>query len=277
MTFFTKQKPLAEKLKESTVRQEQAAVIFAVPGIAIVKEYAQATSHEQLLAIIGSGCLYAIAIWMLVLGFRKQGSVDQSSDERGPLPWKLLGSTVASIATGLLAWIKFGPGLEVTQYMLGCFVLCLLSFGMDLQLKKRKALSGQERLDQRLNAVLIHLADADREAAKTGDRELYASFTSYQKAVRKLVEAVRASPEKAPITRRHLGPLVEGALGAGRNYLKTIQVAPNPKARCMIIELLQRLEQEYDLAARDIAAGNLESLEIEASTLTDMLNRLRPA
>ncbi|UWQ10697.1 hypothetical protein K3X41_12525 [Aliiroseovarius crassostreae] len=276
MTHSRKHKPLVQKLQESTVRQEQAAVIFAVPGIAVVKEYSSVQSHEQLLMVVAVGGLYAVALGMMVRGLRKCDAIPVSGEAGGRFPWKISGSIVASVATGTLAWMNFGPGLEVTQYALGCLVLCLLSFGLDFQFAKRNRTSRQDILNQRLDTVLQHLEDADHEVAHIGDRDLYSSFNAYKGAVQKLIEAVRVTPEKAPIARRHFGPLVEGALGAGRNYLKVIQVAPNPKARAVIIEMLQRLEQEYTQAADDISAGNVENLEVEAGVLEDMLTRLRP-
>lgn len=277
MTHSRKHKPLALKLQQSSARHEQAAVIFAVPGIAVVKEYSSVQTHEQLLMIVAVGGLYAVALGMMVLGLRKGEAIPTSSEAGWRVPWKILGSVVASVATGTLAWMKFGPGLEVTQYALGCLVLCLLSFGLDFQFAKPNRTSRQDILNQRLDTVLQHLEDADHEVANIGDHKLYSSFNAYKAAVQKLIEAVRATPEKAPIARRHFGPLVEGALGAGRNYLKVVQVAPNPKARAVIIDMLHNLEQEYTQAADDIAAGNVENLEVEAGVLEEMLTRLRQA
>lgn len=270
MTFRHQDKPLAEKLSQTSVRQEQAAVIMTVPGIAIVNEYAKLETYEELLAIIGAAGLYAIALWTLALGLRIQ-----QKGEIPRLPWKVLGSVSASIATAILAWIKVGAGLDVVQAGIGCLVLSLLAFGVDFPLKPRQTANAQERLNQQLDAVLAHLADVDREATKTGDRELYTTYACYQSAVRKLVNAVRISPEKAPLARRHLGPLIQGALGAGRNYLRAIQIEPNPKARQRILEMLRKLEQEYKLAAHVIASGNLEARGIEIDALDDMLRKIR--
>ncbi|PID37158.1 MAG: hypothetical protein CR993_01865 [Rhodobacterales bacterium] len=251
------------------MQQEQAAAIMAVPGIAIVREYTKLDSYEELAAILIAAALYALALWTLALGLRSQqaGKIPR-------LPLKVIGSVSGSIATTILAWVQVGPGMDMVQAGIGCLVLSLLAFGVDFRWKPRKAANAQERLNEQLDAVLTHLSDADREATRTGDRELYTTFACYKTAVRKLVNAVRNSPEKAPLARRHLGPLLQGALEAGRNYLRVIEIEPNPKARQMILDMLRKLEREYKLAARDIASGNLASLEIETDVLNDMLRKM---
>ncbi|MDU8943187.1 hypothetical protein [Ovoidimarina sediminis] len=277
MSFVEPKPPLSERIAATTTRSPQAVTILVIPGLAIVQEFAAAESFATLAAVLASGGLYALAIWALMRGFSDEQAFRAAPEPRAPLPLKAAGVALASAATGILAGLKWGTPLVISQYVIGCAVLAALSFGLDpYWTHKPEAATPRSRLEARLRAIGQLLNAADDQARSIGDEQLYGAFQTYRASVELLIEAIRAAPDRAHSVKRHLGPLLSGAAEAGRRYVTILRIAPNEAARETILDLLAKLGREYDRAARDYAAGDLRALAIEADVLEEMLGRLGP-
>lgn len=261
-----------------TPRQEHGVAILLIPAVDIFIASMQAESAAGLLAVIVSGILCASAFYLLVKGFAVEQAFHKRLGKRPKLPRKIIGSVLAALSIGVLAVFKTSEILPGVQYGLGCFVLSLISFGFDpVSWRKSSTTTAAERLQFQLAAVTAKLDLAETEVRGINDPKLVAAFERYRDAVDGLIAAVRAAPERARSVKRHLGPLIDGALDAGRAFLKSRTGVAGNDGRDVMVDLLTELEREYEQATHDYAAANMDGLKRDAEVLREMLMRVRPA
>ena len=258
-------------------RSKRGVAILFVLGLDILIRLLVTQSVTGLMLVLASGALCGLSFYFLISGFSVDEANRAQRAERQKLPRKIIGSILLGLSAGTLAFEKTTDLLVALQFAIGGCVLALLSFGLDqLQSLRAAPETPQDRLYDRLDQIEIKLGHAADAVRDLGDAELAVAFIGYRDAVVRLIEAVLQAPDRHRTVKRHLGPLIDGALDAGRAYIRLLASSDAPEARGVILRLLDSLSAEYESAAKDYAKGDTAALRLEAEVLTDMLERMRP-
>lgn len=111
--------------------------------------------------------------------------------------------------------------------------------------------------------------------AELKDDELWRAIAAVSEAVRRLISALIADPERHRRARRHLGQLLYAAEQTVIRFARHYRGSRDDAARARFLGIAGDLAAEFDRAARDYAKSGAADLELDAEVLSDLIERAR--
>jgi len=222
--------------------------------------------------------LYMLAAWCLRKGLRAEYAYDRNRlAGRPPKPLKMIAAAIATLATGMIAWLGAGHSLPVALLFAGgAFLGMYFSYGFDPRDEKKiiaaHGYSGDEIRQALENSSRI-IRDIQRANDRIRNTELNKRLERICEVADTILADIAADPRDFRRARKFLNVYLDGVLQVTQGYAKTHQQTHSGELEQNFRNVLDTVETVFQEQRQKLLEEDVFDLDVKIEVLTTQLKR----
>jgi 5-bromo-4-chloroindolyl phosphate hydrolysis protein len=222
--------------------------------------------------------LYMLAAWCLRKGLQAEYAYGKKRIAGGPpKPLKMVAAAIATLATGMIAWLGAGHSLPVALLFAGgAFLGMYFSYGFDPR-DEKKIISAYGYSGDEIRQALENSSRTIRNIERANDRirntELNKRLERICEVADNILADIAADPRDFRRARKFLNVYLDGVLQVTQDYAKTHQQSHSGELEQNFRNVLDTVETVFQEQRQKLLEEDVFDLDVKIEVLTTQLKR----
>jgi 5-bromo-4-chloroindolyl phosphate hydrolysis protein len=222
--------------------------------------------------------LYMLAAWCLRKGLQAEYAYGKKRIAgRPPKPLKMVAAAIATLATGMIAWLGAGHSLPVALLFAGgAFLGMYFSYGFDPR-DEKKIISAYGYSGDEIRQALENSSRTIRDIERANDRirntELNKRLERICEVADNILADIAADPRDFRRARKFLNVYLDGVLQVTQDYAKTHQQSHSGELEQNFRNVLDTVETVFQEQRQKLLEEDVFDLDVKIEVLTTQLKR----